>query len=131
MRQQIEDDRFRNNFKECLIMKKSIATIFMLGSMVLASTALAQSRVHAYRGTLLNGRIDVPFLPQGAIIPLPIPIQGTFGGVWDIPLLASRSGTIYSTLLYYNVLYIYRYEQFTRLVGMDWKVGTQIATSYQ
>ena len=80
-------------------MKKSIATIFMLGSMVLASTALAQSRVHAYRGTLLNGRIDVPFLPQGAIIPLPIPIQGTFGGVWDIPLLASRSGTIYSTLL--------------------------------
>ena len=79
-------------------MKKSIVVLGAFAALALSSTALAQSRVHAYRGTLLNGRIDVPFLPQGTFIPAPVPIQGTLGGVWDIPLPASMHGTVYSTL---------------------------------
>lgn len=81
-------------------MKKSLVVLGALAALALSSTALAQSRYHSYRGALGNGRIDVPFLPQGTFIPLPVPIQGTWGGTMNIPFLpVSRSGNVYSTLL--------------------------------
>lgn len=80
-------------------MKKSMATIFILGSMVLASTAFAQSRTYPFRGTLFNGRIDLPISSTTSFPRFPR-TQGTLrNGIIDVPVLsASRSGTIYSTL---------------------------------
>jgi len=86
-------------FQGVLDHEKSIATIFMLGSMVLASTAFAQSRTHTFRGTLFNGRLDVP-VSYATSFPRHPRIQGTlWNGIIDVPFLpASVSGTIYSTL---------------------------------
>jgi len=64
--------------------------------MVLASTAFAQSRTYPFRGTLFNGRIDLPISSTTSFPRFPR-TQGTLrNGIIDVPVLPdSISGTIY------------------------------------